>query len=607
MTRASEIITQSYLNGAAGLGQLPAPFENRFDEVNAQLADIAINVKMFGAVGDGVTDDTNAIQAAIDYAAALGGGVLVPQAVYKVTSLLLKPGLKFFTGKKSTLTSTTATAKVINTTTDNLDLSQQVNGCTIDGLNINLNGVATIGIYIYGCDNVITNNYVYGLKQGGSQGIRLTYDSSRNKIDGNKIIAPLDDPIGTFLDVSCIMIQGKFSSTSAGLDINNDVVPGTNTCYDNIVSNNYVVGGTHTVALAQAERTIIENNIIKNGSHRGIILSPYACNNIIRGNDITECGSTCIHLAYGSSNNKISSNTCENTTANLFGYTGESAIQVYVHCKNNLIEGNRVISTNSYGIYVAIHSDNTFVKNNIIQGGIRAGIAVESDWSASLTVNEKYGRPNYGDPLNPNWTSWDNGKGLTGVTVEGNTIVKLAAGNCGLYIAQSKDALLSGLRVSGNTVNGIESIYKDNYYFYVNTPAKLTLSVIENNVQLSLFQALITFTNKDISLISYKDNAWQFGQATITAALAPSGVVDVSVSNNYYCDANVTVSRFNGGLFNGRRITLRLNSNVTVTHNSAYIRLKDDTTVVMTASSPSNKYIEFLYAAGVWFEVNRNF
>lgn len=39
-------------------------------EVNSHLADIAINVKIFGAIGDGVTDDTNAILNAIDYTLA---------------------------------------------------------------------------------------------------------------------------------------------------------------------------------------------------------------------------------------------------------------------------------------------------------------------------------------------------------------------------------------------------------------------------------------------------------------------------------------------------------------------------------------------------------
>lgn len=60
--------------------------------LGAKVRELALSVKDFGAVGDGVTDDTAAIQAALDAAQALKIGVVrVPSGKYKITSALTMP------------------------------------------------------------------------------------------------------------------------------------------------------------------------------------------------------------------------------------------------------------------------------------------------------------------------------------------------------------------------------------------------------------------------------------------------------------------------------------------------------------------------------------
>src|SRR5664279_1435346 len=49
---------------------------------------LQINVQDFGAKGDGVTDDTNAIQAALD-AAVDGGNIVFPRGTYMVRTLIV--------------------------------------------------------------------------------------------------------------------------------------------------------------------------------------------------------------------------------------------------------------------------------------------------------------------------------------------------------------------------------------------------------------------------------------------------------------------------------------------------------------------------------------
>lgn len=75
--------------------------------------DSGYNVKAFGAVGDGVTDDTAAIQAAVDAVATAGGGsVFVPAGHYITSSpILMKSNVELYgEGKTSRIHNTTATS-----------------------------------------------------------------------------------------------------------------------------------------------------------------------------------------------------------------------------------------------------------------------------------------------------------------------------------------------------------------------------------------------------------------------------------------------------------------------------------------------------------------
>ncbi len=65
----------------------------------------ATNVRAFGAIGNGVTDDTTAIQTAMDFAEAQGGGVLFfPRGTYIITSTITwKNGVSLIGGQSGFL------------------------------------------------------------------------------------------------------------------------------------------------------------------------------------------------------------------------------------------------------------------------------------------------------------------------------------------------------------------------------------------------------------------------------------------------------------------------------------------------------------------------
>jgi hypothetical protein len=56
-----------------------------------QLNDISVNVKSFGAKGDGITNDTTSIQNALNSLSVNGGGIFIPKGTYIISSVLNVP------------------------------------------------------------------------------------------------------------------------------------------------------------------------------------------------------------------------------------------------------------------------------------------------------------------------------------------------------------------------------------------------------------------------------------------------------------------------------------------------------------------------------------
>lgn len=85
-------LTDLDTNVTSEFGNINSAISDLEDSVNAleqlQENSVIVNVRDFGAVGDGVTDDTQAIQSAIDSLPNNGGIVIIPGGNYKITDTI---------------------------------------------------------------------------------------------------------------------------------------------------------------------------------------------------------------------------------------------------------------------------------------------------------------------------------------------------------------------------------------------------------------------------------------------------------------------------------------------------------------------------------------
>ena len=570
--------------------------------------DIYINVKQFGAKGDGITDDTKSIQEGIDYCSTNSKILFFPFGVYNVTTLLLKNGVKGYTSKGATLKAISKAGEGVLA----CNMSDRIENCFIEKFTIDCNGLGRRGIFINGNNIKISDNYIYGLDNpvNSEQGIRLYKNSCNNIIENNKILMGVDNPFGKFPSLTGIHAVGGSVNIYAGLDNNDEVIPATNKCDNNIIKNNTVINGTHGISISGADYNIISNNILKNQSHRNIILSPLASYNSVVNNQCSEFGSAGIHLAYGSCDNLIQGNNIiSNGTIMISDSGGEGAIQSYVHSKNNRIIGNNIKTKSTrYGIYSAIYCNGIVIEGNIIEGGKRSLIAIESDWSSSLTELEKFGRPNYIEPINPLWGSWGNGKSFDYVTIKNNILQRLTLGSlcCGIYIAQCKETELNNLIIDGNVINSLDNSCED-FYCYVKDENKFNDSIIKNNTIAPLEFLHIVFTNKNIKLIDYTNNNWN--NKAFVIADEDITKLDLSKSDFIHLNPSCDIQDIEGLMiqsvnFTTRLINIRLNNGAKIRNNTNKIRLKDGADVVGTNA---NQIITFMIIHDKLFEVSRNF
>lgn len=469
------------------------------------------NVKSFGAVGDGVTNDTNAIQNAFNTASSTCGTVYLPQGVYATTLLQLR------------------------------------NCVSIKG--------AGIGSTIIKPSAAIGNNPVFNYQTGmGSTSPLTDVTISDLEFDGSDVPVA---PTSTFKKAIYIVYSERlilqniyahnFPSTCIGPDfmhggiINNIYVsecgvPGTNPGHNGL---GIGVGG-------QTDEPLLISNIQAwNNANNGVLLeyvpdtptNPYTAHNILL-NNIVSYGNARGFRVSGASN--VSINNCsihDNTDhgmyyqnfgslsapdedikiTNCYIYdNGDSGVEMITYEPlnyNPIITNNHIFNNTNYGIYTGGNGAN--ISNNVVYNNTKTGIYYYG--------NSNYDRSAVSINLN---SVYDNGS--SGVAGESDGIRVETLTNATSTIAslnlignhvfnQATTTQINGITIKNNIENAniIGNIVKDN---------------ITNQLQQVSIPATSTINIK--SNIGINDNS----SASTTPSIGSSGYVQFASSTSGFFD-----------------------------------------------------------------------
>lgn len=154
-------------SGAIGLNELDPSIisqpgdgiaeQAKFASIDAQLADIAISVKSFGAKGDGVTDDTVAIQTAFN----AGNKIYIPFGTYLITGKITVPQVNdVYIFGNGTLKFTNPNVDCIDLVSDaaNIIKNFTVEGITFVGNGNALDNIPQRAIHLVYVNNIKVKN-----------------------------------------------------------------------------------------------------------------------------------------------------------------------------------------------------------------------------------------------------------------------------------------------------------------------------------------------------------------------------------------------------------------------------------------------------------------
>jgi Pectate lyase superfamily protein len=340
---------------ANGLGLSPAAAQNP--------AAAVINVSDFGAKGDGMTDDTPAIQAAIDLAGS-GSTVYLPGGShsYKITAGLRLSGrspVNIVCDSGAKIVAATAAFDMLTITADSP--SATITGCSWQGAAQATEGFAAIRSYA--AFTTVTDNFITGANNGVMLGEGADSSCLSDNTFTNLVGRTSGNGYASYTAAGETTIARNLYCNIPRHDIYVSGAPrggGQNAvvCGNESTGNQFVAINLFATAAQPALAGVsVRENVILNCAG-GIFLNQNVAGVSVTGNTVASCSGTPIYLNGG-------------TAANQFP-------------NNNTIAGNRLVNNMvPSGNILVINSIASLIAKNILVNAWNRGISIDYTGSPS--------------------------------------------------------------------------------------------------------------------------------------------------------------------------------------------------------------------------------
>lgn len=396
-----------------------------------KITDPWVDVRAYGAVGDGVTDDTAAIQAALT--AAAGKTLLFPVGTYMHSSLLLIPSNITVSGYGATIKAANAISKTIGGLSVTGKTNVQIFGLTYDGNRAGRAPGAPVGsahgFSITNSSNIVLRDI--GAKNGVADGLLIAYSNSADantrtfnvQVYGGRYTNCFRNNVSVVGGVNIKFYGSRFDTANGtapktGVDVEAD---NATICNEDVEFYGCTAdsnSGSGFAITNNSKRCKIHGGASKDNSLHGIDMSqPANVDALVEGVAVTGNGSAGagfygiyssatraqiinnkvhsnanegIYLSGSSSFNKIAGNTVYGNTQGIYALGGN----------NELYDNNSYDNTSLTGWNIYIAGNNGRIQRNksvnSLGSGGSYGMSINSSTNVVCTDNVVTGAQNNG-------------------------------------------------------------------------------------------------------------------------------------------------------------------------------------------------------------------